>query len=129
VTRRCRGSTGAVGVALALLMIGVLAAAGLVFDAGRAMAARRHAANVAEGAARAAIAAQLGREINVDVASRAALHHAAGAGISADQVVVSVRGEEVRVVVTERRDAVFLTLGGIEQMTMRGEGAARTTFD
>jgi hypothetical protein len=32
------------------------------------------------------------------------------------------------VVVTERRTAVFLALGGVDELTMRGRGAARTTF-
>jgi hypothetical protein len=35
----------------------------------------------------------------------------------------------VHVVVTERRTAVFLALGGVEDLTMRGQGAAQTTYD
>jgi Flp pilus assembly protein TadG len=119
---------GAIGVALAILMTGVLAAAALVVDGGRALAARRHAANTAEGAARAAVAAQLGREIDPRLATAAARRHALAAGVPATDVSVSVADGEVHVTVTERRTAVFLALGGVDELTMRGEGAARTTF-
>jgi Flp pilus assembly protein TadG len=129
MARRLRGERGAIGVALAILMTGVLAAASLVVDGGRALAARRHAANVAEGAARAAVAAQLGRDIDLRVAATAARRHAAAAGIAARDVAVSVSAGEVHVVVTERRTAVFLALGGVEDLTMRGQGAAQTTYD
>jgi Flp pilus assembly protein TadG len=123
------GDRGAIGVALAILMTGVLAAASLVVDGGRALAARRHAANVAEGAARAALAVQPGREVDHRLAAEAARRHAAAAGIAAADVDVAVSDGEVHVVVTERRAAVFLALGGIENLVMRGEGAARTTYD
>jgi Flp pilus assembly protein TadG len=126
---RATGEHGAIGIALAILMTGVLAAAALVVDGGRALAARRHAANTAEGAARAAVAAQLGRDIDSIVATEAARRHAGAAGIDTADVAVSVADGEVRVVVTERRRAVFLGIGGVEELTMRGEGAARTTFD
>jgi len=126
---RATGEHGAIGIALAILMTGVLAAAALVVDGGRALAARRHAANTAEGAARAAVAAQLGRDIDSIVATEAARRHAGAAGIDVADVAVSVADGEVRVVVTERRRAVFLGIGGVEELTMRGEGAARTTFD
>jgi Flp pilus assembly protein TadG len=123
------GDQGALGVALAILMTGVLAAASLVVDGGRALAARRHAANVAEGAARAAVAAQLGRHVDPRLAAEAARRHAAAAGIAAADIDVAVYDDEVHVVVTERRAAVFAALGGVENLTMRGEGAARATYD
>jgi Flp pilus assembly protein TadG len=128
VRPRHRSDRGAIGVALAILLVGVLAAAALVVDGGRAMAARRHAANTAEGAARAAVAAQPGRDIDLALATAAARHHALAAGVPAADITVSVVDGEVRVVVTERRTAVFLALGGVDELTMRGRGAARTTF-
>jgi Flp pilus assembly protein TadG len=123
------GDRGAIGVALAILMVGVLAAASLIVDGGRALAARRYAANVAEGAARAAVAAQPGRDVDPRLAAEAARRHAAAAGIAAADVDVEVSDGEVHVVVTARREAVFLALGGVESLTMRGEGAARATYD
>jgi hypothetical protein len=116
-------------VALAVLMTGVLGSAALIVDGGRALAARRHAANTAEGAARAAIAAQLGHELDLRLATDAARRHASAAGVPATDVAVSIHGDEVHVVVTERRSAVFLALGGVDQLTMRAAGSARTTFD
>ena len=135
--RMCRGDEGSVsGVWMMFMLIIVLAAAGLVFDGGRALQGERYAANVAAGAARAGVAAQtlasleqLGGPLQLDpaVAQDAALRHAAAAGIAAADVAVVVAGGDVTVTVTVRRQAVFIALAGSPELIMRATGTARFT--
>jgi hypothetical protein len=135
--RMCRGDEGSVsGVWMMFMLIIVLAAAGLVFDGGRALQGERYAANVAAGAARAGVAAQslasleqLGGPLQLDpaVAQDAAVRHAAAAGIAAADVAVVVAGGDVAVTVTVRRQAVFIALAGNPELVMHATGTARFT--
>lgn len=135
--RICHGDQGSVsGVWMMFMLVVVLAAAGLVFDGGRALQGERYAANVAAGAARAGVAAQtlasleqLGGPLQLDpaVAQDAALRHAAAAGIAAADVAVVVAGGDVTVTVTVRRQAVFIALAGSPELIMRATGTARFT--
>lgn len=111
-----------------LLLVVVLGGAGLVVDGGRAMAARRHAANVAEGAARAG-ASTVSPSTGLDPrrAAAAALDHATRAGISSADVRVAVSGDTVTVTVIERRRTVFLVLGGLTTLTVHATGSAVIT--
>ena len=119
------------GVWMMFMLIVVFAAAGFIFDGGRAIQAERYASTVASGAARAAVAAQqLGAitptgGIDLAVASDAAIAHAAAAGIPATDVTVAVNGADVRVVVTVRRIAVFTALVGRSQIIATASGTAR----
>jgi len=126
VTQRDAGSAS---VMLTLLMVVMLADAGLVVDGGRAMAARRHASNTAEAAARAAVSTGTpltgfdhakAREIAVD--------HAVRSGVDPDDVEVVVGADAVTVTITERRETVFLVLGGAETMTVRASGTATLVY-
>ena len=131
MTRRARhtGDRGGLTVALMLVLVVALGGAGLIVDGGRAMVARRHATNTAEGAARAAIATwSPGRPFDAAAARRAAMAHAQRAGIAARDVRVQVGAGQVTVVVTARRRTVFLVLGGVSQMTVRGRGSARIVY-
>ncbi len=120
---------GAISVAMLLLLVVVFAGAGLVTDGGRTMAARRHASNTAEAAARAAVAtATPVASFDPVEARRAALAYARRAGVRPADVVVDVRGDSVRVTITERRSTVFLVLGGRTTLTVRATGIARIVY-
>jgi Flp pilus assembly protein TadG len=124
--RRDRGS---VSVAMLLLLVVALGGAGLVVDGGRAMAARRHASNTAEAAARAAVAtATPVASFDPDLARRAALSYARRAGVRPADVRVVVSADSVRVTITERRSTVFLVLGGRSTLTVTATGIARVVF-
>lgn len=120
---------GDISVMAMLLMLVVFAASGLIIDGGRAMAARRHASNTAEAAARAAVATLTPLSDLDPVAARAAaIGHAIRAGVAATDVVVEVGSQSVRVTVVERRRSVFLALGGVSVLTVRATGVARVVF-
>ncbi len=124
-----RRDRGAISMALLLLLAVVFAGAGLVVDGGRTMAARRHASNTAEAAARAAVAtATPVSSFDPVVARRAAIASAQRSGVRASDVVVVVRPDSVRVTVTERRSTVFLVLGGRSTLTVRATGVARIVY-
>lgn len=121
---------GALGIALALVMVVALGGAGLVVDGGRAMAARRHAAGTAEAAARSAVTRQsLRTGFDADAAEAAARSHAERSGIApADVDVDIVTGPtgtpQVIVTIIERRTAVFLALASVDEITVRASGSA-----
>jgi Flp pilus assembly protein TadG len=125
-TERDRGS---ISVVLMMLLVIALAGAGLIVDGGRAMTARRHAANTAEAAARAAVStATPVSGFDPTTARSAALNYAARAGVAARDVKVVVGADFVTVTVTERRDTVFLILGGKSTMTVTASGTARVVY-
>lgn len=121
---------GSLSVVLMLITVVVFGGAALVVDGGRALTARRHAANVAEASARAAVASQsLSTGFDADRATGVAREHAERSGVEAGDVVVEIRtgvtGEpEIVVTITERRRTVFLVLGGASDLTVRASGAA-----
>ena len=124
-----RADRGDLLVSLMLLVVVVLAGAGLIVDGGRVMAARRHASNIAEGAARAAVSSTTPvRDFQPDTAREAAIDHAVRSGISVGDVAVVVRDGSVTVTVTERRRSVFLVLGGWETVTVQGTGTATVVY-
>ncbi len=121
-------------VMLSILVVVILGGAGLIVDGGRAMTARRHAANTAEAAARAAVSAQpIVGGLDRDVARSAVLSATARAGVAASDVqvlfVTDPTGHDVvTVTITERRSTVFLVLAGRGTMTVRATGSARFTY-
>ena len=132
---RTPSDRGSLSIMLTVLVLVTLGGAALVVDGGRAMAARRHAANTAEAAARVAVAGQsLTVGFDPDTATARAIDHATRSGIDPSDVAVAIRtgptGEpEVVVTVTERRTAVFLALGGTDVLTVRASGAATFIYD
>lgn len=129
VTDRRSTDRGTLMVPLMLLVVVVLGGAALIVDGGRAMVARRHAVDVAEGAARAAVStATPVSSFDPTAARRAAVDHAERSGITARDVSVDVGPDWVRVTVVERRTAVFLVLGGWSDITVRGVGTARVVW-
>jgi Flp pilus assembly protein TadG len=128
MTRTDRDS-GAISVVMIMLLVVVLAGAGVVVDGGRVLVARRHASNVAEAAARAAVAtATPVSGFERDAAQSAAMSYATRAGVSAADVEVVVGAEFVTVTITERRRTVFLILGGQETVTVQASGTARVIY-
>lgn len=120
---------GAIAIVMVVLVVMVLGGAGLVVDGGRALVARRHASNTAEAAARAAVStATPVAGFDRDTARNTALSYAARAGVSAADVRVVVGVDYVTVTIVERRDTVFLILGGQETMTVQASGTARVTY-
>jgi Flp pilus assembly protein TadG len=120
--------SGSLSIVMIFLVIITLAGAALIVDGGRAMTARRHAANTAEAAARWEVASQ-SRSAGFDpeAASRTARSHAERAGVDPADVDVVVRYEpdpEVVVTITEHRNTVFLILGGADEMTVHATGSA-----
>jgi Flp pilus assembly protein TadG len=120
---------GAISVAMVFLLTLVLSGGGLILDGGRAMVARRHAANIAEAAARVAVStATPVQPFDMSQAQDLAMDFAGRAGIPASDVVVTVSPDVVTVTVTERRRAIFLAFGGVPSMTVRATGHARVVF-
>lgn len=128
-TRLHRSDRGSITIMSLILLVLVFAGAGLIVDGGRAMSARRHASNIAEGAARAAVSTATPMEsINSARATEAALDHARRAGIDPVDIEVEVSFEIVRVTIVERRPTVFLILGGQETLTVHATGTARREY-
>ena len=124
-----REDRGSITVVSLLLLVIVFAGAGLIVDGGRAMSARRHASNVAEGAARAAVATATPLDdIDPDRAVAAALDHARRSGLDARHVKVVVGRDFVSVTIVERRQTIFLILGGQEMLTVHATGIARREY-
>jgi Flp pilus assembly protein TadG len=120
---------GSVSIAMLLLLVVTLAGAGLVVDGGRTMAARRHASNTAEAAARAAVATATPiASFDPVTARRAALAYAQRAGVRPADVRVVVGADSVRVTITEHRTTVFLALGGRSTVSVTATGIARVVF-
>jgi len=120
---------GAISVVMVILVAMVFGGAGLVVDGGGALVARRHASNTAEAAARAAVSTVTPvNGFDHDAARAAALSYAARAGVPAANVRVEVGDDFVTVTIVERRDTVFLILGGEETMTVQATGTARVAY-
>jgi hypothetical protein len=124
---RDRGAFGAVAL---MLVVVTLAGSALVVDGGRAMAARRQAANTAEAAARAGLATYLpGAGLDRRAAMAAALDHTRRAGVAPGDAEASFTTDaagrpELVVTVTARRRTVMLVLAGTEVLTVRATGSA-----
>lgn len=125
---------GVLTIITLLLVVVTLAGAGLVVDGGRALTARRHAANTAEGAARFAVSSQSPlTQLDVADAVANATSFAIRSGVGPTDIAVTVRYSadgtaEVVVTITERPTAVFLALGGITTMSVHATGIARFVY-
>lgn len=120
---------GTISVALIILLVATLAGAGLIVDGGRAMAARRHASNFAEAAARAGISTVRPDQPLDPLRAKSAVYFAASLeGVAPQDLQIVVTTDMVEVTVTERRRTVFLVLGGQSTVTVRATGRARVNF-
>jgi Flp pilus assembly protein TadG len=127
-----RHDRGSLSIVMMFLVVITLAAGALILDGGRAMAARRHAANTAEAAARWAVATQsLSTGFDPDSAASLARAHAERAGVAPADIDVAVRYRpepEIVVTITEHRTAVFAALGGADDLTVRATGSAMYVY-
>ena len=125
---------GSLSIVMLLLITVVLAGSGLIVDGGRALVARRHAANTAEAAARFAMTPRnLAAGFDPNRAVTVARTFAIGTGLDARDVEAHVRYRsdgrpEVVVTITERRGAVFLALTGIDSLTVEASGSAIAVY-
>lgn len=128
--RRRRADTGSAAIMMTFYIIIAIAAAAMIFDGGTYLLAQRHASNVAEGAARAAVATGSPVDGLRDSEARAAaVAHATQLGIPAGDVSVTFPARDVVVVsVTERRNAVFVRFTGTATLAAQATGRARLEF-
>ena len=126
-----RGEEGQVTPFVTLLAVALLLCAGLVVDGGRILAARRQAADVAGGAARAgaqAVSVDELRATNRQTldpgrARADAEAYLAQAGAKGE---VDVEGDTVRVTVHQTTPMVILGIAGLVDKKVTGVGVART---
>lgn len=121
---------GSVSVGLLLLVVIAVAGGALIFDGARYLAAERNASNIAEGAARAAIATGSPADgLDADIARQAAIDHATRLGVPAPDVQVAFPSRDVVVVtITERRAATFVRFTGSADLVATAEGRARLEY-
>jgi len=125
------GDAGAVTVILLLLSGAFLAFAGLVWDGGRAITARQHAADLAEQAARAGaddldVAAARRQGIDAIDAPQAITDACRYVRVTAlgAQCTATATATAVTVRVTTRTPTVLLGLVGLSSLTTRGSATA-----
>ncbi len=124
-----RDDRGMASVATVLMLVVVLAGAGVVYDGGRALAARREAINVAEGAARAGATTVTAEGLRRDPAAAAARDFLTASGVAPSDIVsITVTTNSVTVVVRSSTDAVFGNLIGNDEIVVYGTGEATATF-
>jgi len=125
---------GVVTVFVVVLMVALLLVAGLVFDGGRTIVAKRHAINLAEQAARAGAQAldiatlRAGGPVRLDPrqARRAALDYLRSAGETGTVAVTrDATGDLVSVVVPFSVRSSLLTLAGVPELHGAGQASAR----
>ncbi len=133
--RREDSDRGSIGLLLALLMVGLMAMAGLVVDGGAALAARGRAADVAQQAARAGADALLPASLRtsnpdrlqVDAdAARAAAQQVLDAGGVTGQVTIA--GDTVTVHARVKRRTALLSAVGINDVTGSASATATVLF-
>jgi hypothetical protein len=114
-----------------VIMAALLAAAGLVYDGGRALAAKTTATDIAQEAARAgaqqvnlAVFRATGQVVlDVPAAQDAAQAYLAATG-TGDTATVTVTGDTVTVAVSSVQHTVFLGLTGIQTLHVTGTATA-----
>jgi Flp pilus assembly protein TadG len=125
------GERGQITVFVVIIMVALLAVAGLVYDGGRALAAKTTAIDIAQEAARAG-AQQVNLasfratgQVALDAAAAAAAAQAylAGTG-TGDTATVTVTGNTVTVAVSSVQPTVFLGLIGIRSLHVTGTATA-----
>ena len=131
MARRLRGEGGQVVPILLLLAPVLLVLAGLVFDGGQILTARREANNLARQAARAGAqeldvnSVRAGNPVLDHVAAEArARQYLADRGVTPDSVVVTA--ERVEVTVSADQPTPLLSLVGIRHRRVTATASARS---
>ncbi|MDQ1428128.1 MAG: hypothetical protein QOK39_1604 [Acidimicrobiaceae bacterium] len=127
---------GSVTVWLVIVTVAMVAAIGLVFDGGTALALRGEAIADAYGAARAGAEALDQSSFarggapapDTAAASSAALSFLSQVGVAPDHASVTVNGAVVTVTVHLSSPATILAAVGAGPFTLTGQGSARAVF-
>ena len=121
---------GSLSLIMVVLMVGLMAMAGLVLDGGRAIAARQSAASIAQEAARAGADALSPDSLRTAVDSRLATDPAAARSAVQHTVsaagatyTMSITGDWVQVTVTVHEHAIILSAVGVNDLS--GTASAR----
>jgi hypothetical protein len=130
MTARFRDERGQVTAFVTILVVALLAAAGLVLDGGRLLSERRELRDLANGAARAgaqavsidALRGSGGPLIDERAAQDAAIAYLAAAGETGE---VRVDGDVVRVRVVGQTKLLLLQIVGVQGREVVGRGQAR----
>lgn len=125
-----RDVCGTITIFVSVFMIALLVVAGLVFDGGNMLAARREASNVAESAARAGAqaldesTARAGGGIRLDPGGALwrAEAYLAAAGYHG---TVAIEDQSVVVAVTIDQRLFILGVAGLTDISVTGRGSAR----
>ena len=128
--RRSRGDDGSVSLMLAVMVLGVMIAVGLVVDGGQKLRATQRADDAAAEAARAAVqSVQPGNTVRglrprIDTAAavQAAQNYLATAGVAGS---VRITGDRVQVTTSTGFTPTILSLIGLGSQTVTGAADAR----
>ena len=125
------GEQGQITVFAVVIMAALLAVAGLVYDGGRALAAKTTAIDIAQEAARAgaqqinlAVFRATGQVVLNGPAAQAAAQAYLAATGTGDTATVTVTGDTVTVAVSSVQHTVFLGLIGIQALHVTGTATA-----
>jgi hypothetical protein len=129
-TRDQHNERGSLSLFFIVVVVGMLAAVGLVVDGARQVSAQRHAEAAAEDAARAggqaisssALTGQSELSVDTGRATAAARGNLAAAGVEGS---VTVNGTTLTVTTTTHQSTVFLSMIGIDSFTVHGRATAR----
>lgn len=133
------GDAGSIGIVLALLMVGMLAMAGLVIDGGAALAAKGRAADIAQQAARAGADTlqqsslrngdgdgnEVALRVDPDLAQQAAQRVLSLGGVTGE---VTVDGDSVTVRASVQRRTAILSAVGLNTVTGNATASATALF-
>jgi Flp pilus assembly protein TadG len=126
---------GVVTVTITVLVIAIVAAAGLVIDGGRLLAARRDAANTAAAAARSAAQEldvsrfETGNNVTLTVedATNVAREIITRQGYNLTDTSITINGAVVRIEIREDVPLTLLTFTGMRTRTVTGTATAELT--
>jgi Flp pilus assembly protein TadG len=126
---------GVVTVTITVLVIAIVAAAGLVIDGGRLLAARRDAANTAAAAARSAAQEldvsrfETGNNVTLTTedATNVAREIITRQGYNLTDTTITINGAVVRIEIREDVPLTLLTFTGLRTRTVTGTATAELT--
>jgi Flp pilus assembly protein TadG len=133
--RTRRSEAGVVTVTITVLVIAIVAAAGLVIDGGRLLAARRDASNTAAAAARSAAQEldvsrfETGNHVTLTVedATNVAREIITRQGYNLTDTTITINGAVVRIEIREDVPLTLLTFTGLRTRTVTGTATAELT--
>ena len=132
---RTKREAGVVTVTITVLVIAIVAAAGLVIDGGRLLAARRDAANTAAAAARSAAQEldvsrfETGNNVTLTTedATNVAREIITRQGYNLTDTTITINGAVVRIEIREDVPLTLLTFTGLRTRTVTGTATAELT--